>query len=460
MSLDSWLAALSSVASDPDSALQSVRIDDTHGDGASTCLRLTFVAADLRGQEYTAEAKVVVPAASSSQSWLWFNCGYELADLEIVRHTSAGRTVVTSVDPGEEDVFPFQNPLCRGPNTDLVLAHIVRRLACVDPLRIVYGGGSAGGYAALMVAAEAFPVGAAIANAPVVNLAYQAAYTMRNAPALAANPPREHPMVGVLMAMFVPFVERGWKRGYGDDLSAPVWLDHSPIAHLSRITCPTAAFFSTADFLVPVQQVSRAWADASGPGPEGVVVEPSVLSPSANAELALLDLLGDSAEVHVVNVPRGARVACFDNLDLTLGTPHAPVEIPVAVGNGWSVTILDEGPVTFGCGHTKHEVQPSFDSYITDALSSPPSVDQLTEAKLRQLIQRHSGTEWLAPGFHHLDRPAAERSDVATGLRTYCRISPAHARHFEALYAALAPEEQALAADLVRELTSFAGAAT
>lgn len=449
MTADVWLASLADLVADPECGLQSVEVDETGGDAIR--LQLTFTAVDLRGEPYTARGRVVLPVA---HAWdIWFNCGYELRDESIREHMGAGRVVVTPVEPQGEEVFPYANPLCRGTNTDVALAHIIRRLPCVDPLRIVYGGGSAGGYAALLVAAEAFPAGAVVANAPVVNLAYQAAFTMRNAPALAADPPSQHPTVGLLMAMFVPFVDRGWKRAFGDDLTDPLWVRHSPLGHVDRITCPVATFFSTADFLVPLHQVSAALAEAAGAPPSALVTDSATLSSAAGVGVRLLDVLGDRAHVVVLDVPEDARVATLDDLDLTLSVPQSLIDVPPAEVFDWLVTILDEGPIAFGCGHTKHEIQPSFDDYLEAALSRLPKVDQLTSAKLEQLVMRWSGEEWLAAGFRHLDSPAAEQADVMRGLRAYCGVSPAHAQRFDDLYAALEPAHRVFPVGLVRELT-------
>lgn len=421
---------------------------------------LWFRARDLRGEPYEACGKLLLPSAvlagDGDRLPVWFSCGYELPDDIARQQVARGRIVVSSCDPRDDEVFPFHNPLCRGPNTDYVLAHLVRSLPFVDPARIIYSGGSAGGYAALLVAAEAFPAAAAVAGVPVVNLAYQAAYTMLNAPRIAADPPAEQPLMGVLMAMFVEFIERGWKRSFGDDVSTSTWFDHSPVAHVERITCPVAAFFSTADFLVPIEQVGSGLAAPTLAAlPPGVVMSASALTPAPHAGIRLLDVLADAAEVQLVPVPPGVAEARISDIDLTMTRPQTPAPVRACSDKQWQVVVVDEGPTVFGIGHTRHLIEADFEPYVAQALDKGVQPDQLTSAKLQQLVQRWSGEEWLAPDFHRLDDPAAEQADVECGLRAFCALSPAHARRFADLYESLQPPLQVLPPSLVSELASL-----
>lgn len=91
------------------------------------------------------------------------------------------------------------NPLCRGPNLDLVLLHLVRAIQGVDVARLVLHGGSAGGYTALLLAAETFPAAATTVNAPVVNLCYEAAFAVKNRARARAEKvdPAGHPFLTI-----------------------------------------------------------------------------------------------------------------------------------------------------------------------------------------------------------------------------------------------------------------------
>ena len=445
---------------DPSSRLLDVDVAEEDVDGRQIgVVSMRFRARDLRGEPYEARGKLLLPSALLTTNAellpVWFNCGYELPDDVARQHVLRGRIVVSPCDPDDDEVFPFHNPLCRGPNTDYVLAHLVRGLPFVDTTRIVYSGGSAGGYAALLVAAEAFPAAAAIPGVPPVNLAYQAAYTMHNAPRIAADPPAEQPLMGVLMAMFVEFIERGWKRSFGDDVSTSAWWDHSPVAHVDRITCPVAAFFSTADFLVPIEQVGAALATTTLANlPDGVVMAAAELTAARHAGVRLLDVLGDAAEVQVVPVPDGVAEARISDIDLTMTRPQTPLPVSAASDKQWQVTVVDEGPTVFGIGHTRHLIEADFEPYVGQALAQEVRPEQLTSAKLQQLLGRWSGEEWLAPGFSHLDEPAAEQADVERGLRAFCALSPAHARQFAALYESLEPPLRVLPRSLLADLST------
>ncbi|MEV7393025.1 hypothetical protein [Streptomyces sp. NPDC091215] len=414
-----------------------------------------FTAEDLRGGAYEATARIYLPAALAegppTTAPVWFNCGYELADEQALEHVRRGRIVVTPGEPAPDEIFPGPNPLVRGPNTEFVLAHLVRGLPFVDPAAIVYAGGSAGGYAALLTAAEAFPAAAAAPAVPVVNLTYQGAHLFAALPAIDSDTPPDHPAVPALRQVMVP-IAAGWRLTYGEDLSTSGWSAHSPVDHIPRITCPVAAVFSSADFLVPLAQVGTDL--AAGP-PDGVVRAASDLTDAEHASVRLLDVLGDRADVRVLPVPPGAPAMA--DLDLTRPVPETPVPVPdtAADGKRWLVAVVNEGPASLG-GHWRHALVPDFEPFIARALADGVGADQLTRAKLDQLLDRYRGVEWLAPGFHHLDRPEAERLDVERGLRRYCALSPAHARRFADLYARADHERRVLPDGLVRDLHGLA----
>ena len=46
---------------------------------------------------------------------------------------------------------------------------------------------------------------------------------------------------------------------YGGEYDDPTWFADSPIAQVPTITCPVSVYWSTADMLVPINQVGNAW---------------------------------------------------------------------------------------------------------------------------------------------------------------------------------------------------------
>src|SRR5207248_719683 len=69
----------------------------------------------------------------------------------------------------------------------------------------------------------------------------------------AANGPKT-PVFDVI----VPIVKQA-QTVYGQDVNHPNYWQGSPLAQLSTITCPVSVYWSTADMLVPINQVGPAW---------------------------------------------------------------------------------------------------------------------------------------------------------------------------------------------------------
>lgn len=426
---------------DPAGVITDVAADEVQvGAEKAGKITLRLRVRDMRGEPYVATANVFLPAAFADDVTqrlpAWFGCGYEVEEPVVERQLQRGRGVVSSCSPPEGSVFPASNPLLRGPNTDYVLAHLARGARFIDPTRIVYGGGSAGGYATLMALAEAFPAAVGSALGPPVNLGYQAAYFARVYPRFVADPPEGYPIIQLITTMFVHMIPP-WKAAYGDFGSQSA-LEHSPVAHVDRVTCPVFVMTSTADFLVPVEQFSREFAELTlEDPPKHVTIAAEDLDDSARVAVRLVDVLGDRADVRRVPLPEGA--VNMEQLDLTMQVPKAPVavaDVP-AEGKQWLVNFLDEGPIVIGATHGRYAVEGDSEPFIHYAFERGIGVDQLTAVKLDQLLDRYAGVEWLSPGSYHLDEPAAERADVVRGLSLYCAQSEIHAQRFAELYAAV-----------------------
>jgi hypothetical protein len=400
---------------------------------------------DMRGKPYVATANVYVPRAfaddPSQRLPVWFACGYQAEAPTVERQLQLGRCVFTSCNPEEGTVFPGSNPLSRGPNADYVLAHLARGARFVDPLAIAYGGGSAGGYATLMAVAEAFPATAAAALGPPVNLGYQVAYFSKVFPRFVADPPTDFPIIAMITAAFSQWPPQ-FEQAHGKDHGAATYFDHSPVAHVDRVTCPVFVMTSTADFLVPADQFSREVAQITlANPPKHVEIAAEELHDAPRVATRLVDVLGDRADVRMIPLPEGAIETL--TFDMTMQTPKKPVDMPDAPAEGkqWLINFLDEGPIVLGATHGRHAVEADFEPFVRKAFDRGIELDQLTPAKLDQLLDRYAGIEWLADGYVHLDEPAAEQADVVRGLSLYCAQSDAHAQRFAELYAAV-PESR------------------
>jgi hypothetical protein len=400
-------------------------------------ISLRFRVRDMRGEAHIATADVLLPAVLAEDPGrrvpAWFGCWYEVEGPTAERHLGLGRAVFSIRGQGDA---ARTNPFLRSPNTDYVLAHLARGARFVDPTAIVYGGGSAGGATALMVAAEAFPTTAAVALGPPVNEGYEAAYVSVVFPRFVADPPQDHPVIQMITTMFAMAIEP-WKAVYGE-FGSQAAFDHSAVAHVDRITSPVLVVTSTADFLVPVEQFSREFAQATlADPPKHVTIAVEDLDPSPRIAVRLVDVLGDRADVRRIPLPEGAEIQ--QSFDQTMQQPKLPYDVGSAPEEGkqWLVAFLDEGPIVLGATHGLHAVEGDVEPFVRTALAGGIGVEQLTPAKLDQLLDRYTGVEWLAAGFHHLDDPVAERADVLRGIRLYCAQSEAHAQRFEELYAAV-----------------------
>ena len=449
-----WLDVIAQQGfADPAGVITGITTDEVEVGGEKAGkLTVQLRARDMRGTPYVATANVFLPMAWADDEPLrprpvWFNCGYEVEVPAAERQLQLGRAVVTPCNPPEGTVFAASNPLLRGPNTDYVLAHITRGAKFVDQAAIVYGGGSAGGYATLMAVAEAFPAPVASALAPPVNLGYQTAYFDTVYPRYVANPPKDHPVIAMITAAFVHMIPPA-KASYGDDFGSQAFFDHSPVAHVDRITCPVFVMTSSADFLVPVEQFGREFAEMTlADPPEHVTIAAEDVDPSPRVAVRLLDVLGDRADVRRVPLPDGAQIQQL--ADLTMQQPKLPVDMAneAAEGKQWLVNILDEGPIVLGATHGLHAVAADFEPFVRTAVERGIGVEQLTPAKLDQLLDRYAGIEWLAEGYTHLDDPTAEQADVVRGLELYRSQSEGHAHRFAELYAEV-PAERRILPDL------------
>jgi hypothetical protein len=456
--VSNWVEKLMDGAfDDPAGRLVEVSCDELEvgGDVVGRVV-LSFTVEDVRGETYEAKGRLLLPRTLADEPGgllpAVLHCGYEAPEPYGARQVARGRVSATTVQLPLDAVFPNSWALLRGPKMEFVLGHLVRGLSFVDPARVAYAGGSAGGYSAILAAAEAFPAAAAVPGVPPTNLAYMGAWTATNLERLAGT---DAPSLGWLEGMS-PAVA-AWRLVYGDDYDAPSWLAHSPVSHVDEVTCPVATFFSMSDVLVPIAQVDEQLGSAvvqTRPGQ--LEFRPEELSDAAAVRVRLLDVLGERADVQVVPVPE--HLEPMLDADLAMVTEMPPFELPdlEPVAGRWAVTVADEGEPIFLVSHYKHQYEPDFEPFMTRALAVTTEVDQLTERKLEQLLARWTGEEWFAPGFGYLDRPEAERADVERGLRAYCATSQAHAARFSELYGRLPDSRRVLPTALVGSLLEAA----
>ena len=389
--------------------------------------------------ETPAKGKLYVPESlrKGGKLPLVYSAGYELDDASASAWVEKGYVVAT---PAGVDRIP----LARTQNADVALLHRARALPCVDDARVVIVGASAGGWMALMLAAETFPLAGVAPDLAPVNWGYNAAYLLRQRDGVWAKVPA---LFGIR-----PFVEPCLKV-YGEDVNDRTWYLHSPIAHLDTITCPVSAVWTTADMLVPIDQIGARWVHPFAPAdfPVGLTMEPSALVTHEDARRRLTDALGEAdGDVTVVPMPGGVVRKSVSASAETRKT----LELPVSGTKRWSIAILDEGAPEPGMDHQKYNLRWTRDAFLKRHVTGRIALDQLTARKLERLMDRFADREWLPTALKHLDLQPIERADVLRGLSTYVAGSADHARHFSELYGRLPPERQVLPADVVARLSA------
>lgn len=392
---------------------------------------------DTKGQPAVGKAKLFLPAAlqqAKKKFPLYYSGGYEMDDNGAAALVAGGKVVAT---PRTIEA----NPLVRTVNPDAALLHLVRSLPFVDDSKVILAGGSAGGYITLMLAAESFPLAGAAPDVPPINWGYNAAFFLqRERPGAAAADPNG-PKVPVF-DVIVPIVKQA-QGVYGDDTNSATYFANSPLAHLSTVTCPVSVYWSTADMLVPIDQVGARWIRPFDPQgmPKGFTMDRENLTNTAAGRTQLIDVLKQTDyELFVVPEETIKQQA----------EANQPVDFGDSAGKQWSITILDEGAPTALLGHLKYQTVPrvhrTFLDRVTAATISP---SQLTPLKLERLLDRYAGNEWLPAGLMHLDAPEVEQADVVRGLTTYVAAGPEHATRFAEMYAKLPTEKKVLSRDVL-----------
>ncbi len=213
-----------------------------------------------------------------------------------------------------------------------------------------------------------------------------------------------------------PLIEPALKV-YGEDTNDQTWFRHSPLAHLATITCPVSTFWTTADVLVPMNQIGDRWVQPfdAREFPPGVTMDPARLTTSKEGRLRLMDVLPEQAyEVFVVPMPDGAVKRSVSQA----ADQRKVIELPVSAKKQWSITILDEGPPEPQVDHLKYNLRWTRDGFLRQTVTGRIAPQQLTAAKLERLMDRYAGREWLPTPLKQLDQPESEKADVMRGLRT------------------------------------------
>ncbi|WP_422925261.1 acetylxylan esterase [Singulisphaera sp. PoT] len=400
---------------------------------------------DPNGKEKESKVKLFFPESlrtdKSRKLPLLFIAGYELPEGAEQDYINRG-WIVASARELET------NPLIRTMNPDVAFLHIARAMPWVDDSRVMIAGGSAGGWMTLLLAAETFPLAGAAPDVPPVNWGYNGAYAFKQL-AMAGphgEAPAKVPALFAVASMLTPSLSV-----YGGDYDDPTWFADSPVAQVSTITCPVSVYWSTADVLVPIDQIGKSWVRPFDPSqfPPEFTMDPSKLMKSQDGRLTLLEALHkEDYELFKLPVPEGTLVR---NVPGSTGTAKV-AELPLSQSKPWSITIIDEGAPTPSVDHRKYELLLTRNDFYKRVSTGAIARGQLTPAKLGRLMDRYAGKEFLPSRLKHLDRPEVEKADVIRGLRTYVAASPENREHFAKLYAELPQPRQVLERETLQSL--------
>ena len=376
------------------------------------------------GKPEKGNGRVYLPAALRSGTGplpLIHNAGYELDPAGAAGWVKQGYLVSTIRS------HPL-NPLGRGFLLDRAFLNAVRALPFVDNGRVSVNGGSAGGWMTLMVSSSAFPLVWTTPDVPPIHWGYNADFIARNKERSGKLGPDCRPVMPFTHA--VSAITDQNMTVFGTDFHSKEWLAFSPIAHLDSITAPVLALFSTADMLVPINQVGKEWVrpiDAKQ-FPAGFSLDYDPRTPSAPRGRTLLEALGKH-EVGVFSFKSDPGQPRITPDGRVVGIPKR-VEMPVAVGKQWTVVVLDEGAPEPTVPHLKYNWDTVREPFRRHWESVGILPSQLTDAKCAHLMHRYGGTAWMPfryqPGgkgplrpANTLDWPEAERLDVVAGLAAF-----------------------------------------
>jgi len=396
----------------------------------------------IGGQAMTGAARLFMPRDAHGPMPLIAVMHYELGLDGAAEYLAEGWAVMT---PREA-----LNPFADGVNFNLALVQSGRQLPFIDPQRIALAGGSAGGYVTLMVASQTFPIAAAAALAPLVSMPYNVEFFARNMALARCGAKDEEGDDASCAPIFCAVAEAitGFAAFLGPLAESwRAWLANSPVGLMGLVTCPVLATFSTADTLVPINQVSERFAirPARGTFPDGLEFARRALVAAPSARKTFMQSVAGRARLFPFKVPANLPSLAVAGAS----PPPATYAIPCLFSRRQplSVVILDEGAPDPRLGHFRYCFNYSVVPFLKHWLRrrTPLAPEQLTLRKLELLMRRfrgedsEAGTECREPG----ERPALpvrrnaaarEKMDVIVGLRAYSESGAAHRKRLATLY--------------------------
>ena len=403
---------------------------------------------DVRGQAKAGRACLYVrslEAASGHRLPAFCAAHYELPVDGARKWCERGFVVVSPHYDGEGDLPAPGAAIGDSYNLGRAVMQWVRRLPFVERTKVHLHGGSQGGYMALALAADSFPICSVTPDMPVVNWAYNLAYIEANR-SVARYPQKDLEESPLPVLCAVTGLVDWCEELFGKDLAAQAWYLLSPISYADRITSPVLLLCATGDMLTPHVQVTRKYQRAFDESrfPEGYKRDFDELTQVEAAREALDEVLPpERVWIHVEPPQTGACEVTLAHFLKKEPAPAAPPfqERPWSPDYQWSIVVLDEGaPVPFA-GHSRLNWRTSPESFVIAHTNQDLPVDLANGPKLDYLLQRYSAEltnlPVLADGqpVNRLSFEKLERLDVVAGLLDYAEVSRRHAKHLRSVYA-------------------------
>lgn len=341
--------------------------------------------------------------------------------------------------------YPIDVSVGDGYNLAHALIQWVRRLPFIDRTRLHIDGGSQGGYMALAMSADSFPVTSTTADAPVVNWAYNLNYFEMNKPAMKW--PQKDIKSSPLPILHAVTQLGDWAgEVFGKDLSAETWYRLSPISYLGRIANPVMIVCATGDMLVPMEQMTRTHLRPYDKSrfPEGYQRDFDTLTICEPARKVFEEILApETMHIEVIPLQEDSYEYLLGYFTNEIRKPKKGpknLDRPWSPEHQWNLCYLDEGGLTPYAAHTSYEWRTSPDSFVKAHQThvAPPEI--LNSSKLDYLMQRYVGTIDVLPTLadgkpgNRLNYPVLEKLDVLTGLLDYAALGSAHAERLKSLY--------------------------
>lgn len=335
-----------------------------------------------------------------------------------------------------------------GYNQARAILQWVRRCPFIDKTRLHLDGGSQGGYMALAMSADMFPVTSATADAPVANWTYNFSYFEANRPLVAGcASPMESPLP--VLASVLPLADMSYEH-FARNLAHDTWFHLSPISQVERITNPVLVTIATGDMLVPMEQITRRHIHPHDPDtfPEGYLRDFEGLASSAKTRVRLEDAL--AADTVFMQTMALQEHSYLVTTAMRLGQASRPKKTPETADrpwskdHQWSFCVLDEGPPEPYADHTTYAWDTVPDSFVDYHYGTSPKPELLNDAKLQRLLERYADCINTLPALkngtpaNRRNFDALEKRDVVAGLLAFAECDPACEERLANLYAASA----------------------